>query len=386
MKIIWPLSFNFLYFACLAFFMPFAVLYYQSQGLNSAEIGILVGITPLINLIAAPLWTGLADATRKHRLFMGITTLVGAILLVLIPFFNAFIPILLLIFLLNIFFAPVAAFADSASMFMLADKKEMYGRIRLGGTIGYGVAAIIAGALVQNYGLKFAFWGGGFLFFIGFLVSQQLSYRPSQDVGVAKETVTPQNNIRNFLTNPRWVLFLILALFMGLAMSAMNNYLFSYMKDLGAKENIMGLALTVGTLSEIPVLFWGNRLIKKLKPRGLLTLGMVVTGVRLLALSAVYTPEFVLIIQLINGLTLSATWIASVSYADENAPVGMGSTAQGLLGAAVFGFGSASGGFLGSFLLEKLGAHGMFFAIGMLVLMVVLVVELVEKRIPAQVS
>ena len=154
MKKTWPFTLNFLLFAGMAFIGPFIVLYYQSLGFTGTQIGLLTGLTPLVTLIATPFWTGLADATRRHRLIMSVSLLVGTLAIFSFPFLSTFIPIILLAILLNTFFAPVSSFADSATMFMLADRKELYGRIRLGGTIGYGVAAAIAGSLVQKYGLK----------------------------------------------------------------------------------------------------------------------------------------------------------------------------------------------------------------------------------------
>jgi len=62
-----------------------------------------------------------------------------------------------MIILFNIFISPVASLADSATMTMLGEERAMYGRVRLGGTIGFGLFAPIAGALVENYGLKIGF-------------------------------------------------------------------------------------------------------------------------------------------------------------------------------------------------------------------------------------
>jgi len=230
MRKIWPFTFNFLLFAGIASVSPFIVLYYQGLGFAGTQIGLLTGVTPLITFFSAPLWTGLADATRRHRLMMSLAILAGVITILVFPLLNAFVPVLLIAILLNTFIAPIPPFADSATMFMLADEKEMYGRIRLGGTIGYGMAAPIAGVLVQNHGLKLAFWGCAALFLLGFIVSQKLVH------GQLKADDPGGGSVRTLLTNPRWPLFLTVAFAGGIALAALNNYFFPYMKELGANE------------------------------------------------------------------------------------------------------------------------------------------------------
>lgn len=378
MRKIWPFIFSFLLFAAIASVSPFIVLYYQGLGFTGTQIGLLTGITPLITIFSAPLWAGLADATRQHRLMMSLAILVAVITLFAYPLLNSFVPVLLIAILLNIFVSPVMPFADSATMFMLADEKEMYGRIRLGGTIGYGLAAPAAGVLVQKYGIRSAFWGCATLFLLGLIVSQKLVY------GQLKADNPARGRVRTLLTNPRWLLFLMVAFAGGAALAAFNNYIFPYMKELGANESTMGLALTVGTISEIPALFFGNRLIKRLKSYGLLMLSMVVTGLRMLLFAASGTPSLVLFIQLLNGLSFSAMWMAGVSYADENAPAGMNTTAQGLFSAMVSGFGMAVGGFIGGPLLENVGGRGLYLFFGVAVLAIVAIVTLIQRRLPAE--
>jgi PPP family 3-phenylpropionic acid transporter len=378
MRKLWPFTFNFLLFAASAFVSPFMVLYYQGLGFTGTQIGLLTGITPLITFCSVPLWTGLADATRRHRLLMSLAILLGVITLFVFPLLHAFVPVLLIAVLLYLFVAPVTAFADSATMFMLADEKEMYGRIRLGGTIGYGLASLIAGVFVQNYGLRLAFWGCATLFLLGFIVSQKLVYGQSQADSPAR------GRVRTLLTNPRWILFLTVAFAGGLGLAAFNSYLFPYMKELGASESTMGLALMVGTITEIPALFFANRLMRQLKSYGLLMLSMVVSGLRMLLFAASGTPSLVLLIQLVNGLTFPTMWVAGVSYADENAPAGMSTTAQGLFSAMVFGFGAAVGGFTAGPLLESMGGRGLYFVFGSAVLVTVAIVALIHRRLPAE--
>jgi PPP family 3-phenylpropionic acid transporter len=374
----WPFSFNFLFFAGSATVSPFVLLYYQGLGFSGAQIGILAGVGPLITLASAPLWTGLADATHRHRACMSVAILGGVAAIVAFPFLDSFAEILPVAMLLSFFFAPIAAFADSAAMHMLAEERAQYGRIRLGGSLGYGLAAPVAGALVQRHGLSAAFWGSAVLFALGLLISQKLIHAGT------KSQARAGGGIRPFLGDPRWPPFLALSLAAGLALSALNTFFFPYMKELGAGESTMGLALTIGVISEIPVFFYGDRLIRLLKPYGLLLAAMASTGLRLLFFAAATTPGAVLGIQLINGLTFPAAWMAGVAYADENAPKGMKALAQGIFGATVMGLGMAAGGFVGGPLLEALGGRGLYLVFGAGILGVVGAVVLVQRFLPAR--
>jgi MFS transporter, PPP family, 3-phenylpropionic acid transporter len=376
MKKIWPFSFYFLYFAAFSALMPFFVLFYQRLGFSGPQIGLLTGIPPLITLVAAPFWTGVADARRWHKLVMGVGMSVAILSIFLLPSFTSFVIIFMLIIVFNVFASPIASLADSATMNMLGEERAMYGRIRMGGTIGWGLFAPIAGALVQNYGLKLAFWSYSAIMLINLFVSQRFVHS-SHEEGPARPS-----GIRVLLTNRRWINFLFIAFLGGLGTFAVNAYLFPYMAELGARETTMGFALTISTLTEMPIFFFGDRLVKRFTNYGLLILALVMVAIRSLLLSAVSTPLMVLALQAFGGTIFPAMWLAGVSYADQNAPAGLKSSAQGLFGAMCFGFGSAVGGFLGGLLLESVGGRGMFLIFGIIVLVGLAIAEGIRRFFP----
>jgi PPP family 3-phenylpropionic acid transporter len=378
MKKVPAFTFYFLYYAALAHLMPFIVLYYQHLGFNGAQIGLLAGMSPLITLVGAPLWTGVADATRRHRLVMSLAIAIAIALALVFPSLKTLSPVILLVALVSFFGAPITSLSDSATLSMLAGEKEMYGRVRLGGTIGWGLAAPIAGRLVETHGLKLAFWGYAALMFLALIISQRFVF------GQSSEDASIQGGVRTLMSNRRWMFFLALAFVGGIGFASINNYLFPYLQELKASETTMGIALTLSTLSELPVLFFADRLLRRLQAHGLLVLAMTITGVRLLLYAILSFPAGVLVFQLLNGLTFPAVWVAGVSYADENAPAGMSATAQGLFGAMVFGFGAAAGGFIGGLLLESIGGQGMYFVFGVMVLVSVAIITLFERRLPVE--
>ncbi len=378
-KFVWPFSFYFLIFAGVAAHGPYRVLYYQSLSFTGAQIGLLVGITPLITMVSLPLITSLADRTNRHSMVMNISLLIVIAGLIILPYLTDFTPIFGVAIVFAIFFSPVLSLANSASMFMLGDQKELYGRVRLGGTIGFSIVAAIAGVLVENQGLKIAFWSGALIFFITFLVSQKLVHAEE-----TSDQTANKGQVADLLKNPHFLLFLLIGLSGGISFATLNTYFFPYMQELGAGEAVMGLALTIGTIVEMPVLFFVNRFITRFKAYPLLIFALAMTGLRFLLLGIAPNPTFVLFVQLLNGLNYPLLTVAAVTYADEQAPVGYRATAQGWFNAATGGFGGAIGGFIGGLMMESIGGKGMYLIFFGFVILVLIVVSLIKRSLPPE--
>jgi PPP family 3-phenylpropionic acid transporter len=292
------------------------------------------------------------------------------------PFVKTMIVALVLVFFFSFMIAPINSLADTATISMLGNEKHMYGRVRMGGTIGWGVAAPIAGVVIGRYGLTWAFWSYAALMFIGFIVSQKFVFNP------VKQETSYKNGLRALLSNKRFVLFLFTAFVCGMAFMSINSYLFAYMEQLGISKTLMGIALGIATLSELPLLFFSNQLLARFKPHGLLVIAMIATMTRLFLYAIFDSAVGILVFQLINGLTFSALWVAGVSYANENAPVGLSATAQGVFGAMLSGFGSAGGGFLSALLFEKVGGAQMYAIFGALMFVTLIVYLFLERSLP----
>ena len=378
-KALVPFGIYFLILAGVAANSPYRVLYYQSLDFTGAQIGLLTGIAPLITLFSVPLLTGFADRTQRHRFVMSMALIGVVAILIAYPLVVSFLPLFLLVILSTVFFSVLNPLLNSASMYMLGEKKELYGRIRLGGTLGFSLTAVVAGYFVESHGLKFAFWGGAGILLFALLLSQKLEHGAEE----SKKT-TDWRNMLELLKKPHFQLFLLISLSGGISFATLNAYLFPYMKTLGAGESLMGIALTVGTLIEIPVLFFSDRFVKRFKAYHLLLFSLAMTGLRFLLLVVAPSSSFVLAVQLLNGFNYPLLTVAGVTYADEYAPEGFRATAQGLFIASYAGIGSAIGGFAGGLFFESLGAKGMYLAFCIFVSVVLVVVSLIHRNLPAE--
>jgi PPP family 3-phenylpropionic acid transporter len=195
----------------------------------------------------------------------------------------------------------------------------------------------------------------------------------------APQQVSVWRGMGELLRNRQWVFFLLLGLVAGVGFASVNSYLFAYMEELNMGATLAGLALTISTVSELPIMLFANRFLARFGARGILSVALAATGIRLLLYAAFTAPAALLLFQLVNGLTFPLFWIAGVAYASARAPKGMEASAQGLFGAAVTGIGAAIGNLLSGILIASLGGRAMYAIFGVALLVGLLILAGLER-------
>lgn len=349
-----PKASYFFYFGASSCLMPFIALYYAQNGLSASQIGLLAGLLPLVTLVSAPLWSGLADVTGRHRALL-LLALGGSVAAVLGLSQTGSLAGLILLVMLNAFsLAPVIPLIDNTVLAMLGERRSLYGQQRLWGAVGWGVVAPLAGRLIDSLGMAAAFGGYALLMFGCLLVVAGLP------VGRTRIGGSYWHGMAELLGNWQWGVFLASIFIGGLALSIEMSFLFLYMDRLGASKTLMGIALAVSTISELPVWFFANRLIERLGTRKVLVISLLACAVQGFGYALMGDPLAALPIQLLHGLAFSASWAAGVAYSAEIAPPGLGATAQGVFSGVSFGLRAALGAFLGGVLFDHIGPAAAF--------------------------
>lgn len=349
-----------LYYGALACLVPYMTLYYQQKGLNGFQIGIMASIIPLVTLASSPFWSGIGDATHRHRavLLLTIAGLWSSVLLLYLV--SGFPAMLTAVVLYAVFIGPIAPLVDNAVMALLGERRAEYGRVRVWGAFGWGGAALILGPMLQRAGLAWAFYG--FLFFMA------LCFVAASRLPMAASTVRTayRAGLGRLLKNGRFLLLLFVSLIYGLSLGTLLSYQFLFLSELGASRTLMSLTLTAATLSEVPFWFLSGPLIARFGPNKLIAFGLLMGVVRLFALALIGAPWLALPISLLHGPSFAVLWAAGVADADSAAPAGLGATAQGLFAGAMNGLGSALGGFFGGLAWEAIGFEQLFAVMGWL--------------------
>jgi PPP family 3-phenylpropionic acid transporter len=359
-------AFYLFFFAAHAAIVPYLTLYFQQLGLSGSQIGLLAGIPPILSLVSAPFWTGLADASGRHRLVLGLGLFGTAASTVLITQAGRLTWLVPAIISYAFFSALVIPMGDSSTLHMLGEQKSRYGKIRLWGSVGWGIASPLVGRLIDGYGLVASFTVASALYLVVMLVSLGMSHARS------RLKASFWRGVRQVLADRRWYSFLALAAVGGMCMSVVNSYLLLFMDSLGASKTLMGWVMVVATLSEIPVLFYVNRWLKRWGARRLMAVSIAAYALRGWLVSLAQTPEMLLPIQLLHGATFALLIGAGVSLADEMSPQGLSATGQGLFSAALAGIGLTTGAVLGGWLYDQVGAPDTFLLTSLIALGVLL--------------
>jgi PPP family 3-phenylpropionic acid transporter len=289
----------------------------------------------------------------------------------------------------------------------------LYGRVRVGGTLGYVAMGALVGALVQRTSLQFSFWTGVALLLVLLVSAQRLSFGAAPPgaaagprgaarsgaarsgaarsgaarSGAARSGAARSGSVRTLLADRRWWPFLVLVFAGGLSLTLTTTYILAYMQELGADAAGMGLALTMGAVMEVPMMLIGHRLLARYPAYSLFMLAIALTGLRLLLYTLAHSPTTVIWLQLANGLTYPLAWLSGVTYAHDHAPPGLSATAQGLFGAVFSGFGAAVGNFAGGPLFGRFGGHVTYLIFGSTILAIAagmwLLQRLTASRNPA---
>ncbi|QYK50826.1 MAG: MFS transporter [Anaerolineales bacterium] len=383
----------FFIFAAWACITPFFVLYLQSLGFSGAQIGILTGIGPLIGLAAKPFWAGYADATNRHRLVLYLSVGAAVVLNAIFPFLRSFTLILGVQILMAMLSSHTLPLLDSATIHMMGSNRDRYGSVRLWGTVAWGIVSALAGFALDRLGLASMFWIFCGLMSVNLFLLRSLEFEENPERG------TYFAQVGRLLREPQWLLFLGTVLVAGIGSTA-HDYLPLLIQALPGVSNwlpfavsgvaLVGIAITISTISETPIMAASHWFLRSLGSRGALYLSMLAMAVRCFIYSNTATPDQALLIQLMHGLTYPLMWVAGIKFVAEMAPRGLSSTAQGLFSAMFMGIGTALGYYLCGWLIDEVGVFAMFSTIGWVVSVCLLLSVLLSlllsrsKRQPAK--
>lgn len=357
----------FIYWAGMAATYPYISLYYESKGLLGAQIGQLNSIRSFIIFFSSILFAFLSDVSKRHKLVLRLCILGMIAALLLFPgaaSFTAFIPVVLM---LSIFNAPVNPILDETTLSALDDPHD-YGKLRVGGSYGWGVVVLATGFLIERLSI-----GLGAIFYIQVLFMLLLFLltfiMPEARAAAGGDHQRPTlQDLWLLMRQPGILMVVVFTLIWGMGESGVGNFLFLHIKYLGGSSALMGIAMTSALIGEIAVFSFTNQLQARLGAKRMMVLSFFIQFVWFSGLSLIRNPQAIPFFQFFGGASFGMMQTGSVAYVDACSPKNLGTTAQAIRGGVMLGLGIGLGSIINGFIYEKFGSVALFRSTSLLAL------------------
>lgn len=352
----WRLSgYYFFYFAFIGAFSPYFGLYLQSLSFSAWDIGLLMSQMQLMRLFGPNLWGWLADRFGRRLVIIRLAGAVG------LAGFSAFfwldrLPgMLLAMAVLAFFWSAALPLVETLTFDHLRDDCARYSRIRLWGSVGFVVAVMATGALldiVPPVGVLWVCWG----ILLGILC-YALTLPEAPPVAHAREDVP----IGDILRQTRVKALMAACFAMSAAHGAFYVFYSIHLDAHGYTKTEVGLLWSLGVMAEIVVFILMARLAKRFSQRLILIACFVAAVLRFLLMGwGVESASVMIFVQLLHGLTFGAYHASAIAAVNLWFPGKTQGRGQALYSSLSFGAGGLLGALVSGRTWDALGSGWTF--------------------------
>lgn len=336
-------------------------------GFQGWGLALIYNALPLMTLFA-PITAGqLADRIMPAQRALTLFHLLGGIALFALAKQTELIPMMVLMLVYALFYAPTLALTNSVAMQHLRNPQVEFGAIRVWGTLGWIAANYILTLVRIGFGSEswgmidvFALAGG-----ISILMAIVCGFLPNTPP--AKERVEPLAFVRAFVLfkNRNYLTFFIIALIVATELALYYLLTFPFLEVAGSGVGITSKNLSSWmTIAQIAEIFTITLLLPVLLPkwgvRKVMLLGIVAWPLRYLVFALTWatyeqTPAMVglsIASLALHGFCYVFFFVVAFIYTDMVAPRDIRSSAQALINVAILGIGMLVGGFFAGWLKD----------------------------------
>ncbi len=267
-------GFYLFWFAGLGFIAPFLTLYYLSIGLTGTEIGLIGTLSGLVTLLAAPLWTA-RYARLKHpaRIFRRVVAIYAAGTWGLLAGAN-FLGLAALGAARALVGAGISPIMDGMALTVTRALGVGWGGVRLFGSLGWVIFVLLAGVLVEWFGLPASLIGSGALTLIS--AALLIAITPAAFTARTAQPPALRDVLLQFRATPRLLGTAVMIGLIALGAGGAYQYEGALLRDLGATDFTIGVAGMLSAVVEIPFMGILDRLMRRVSAYRLLIAGMLI--------------------------------------------------------------------------------------------------------------
>lgn len=347
-------SLQFASYATVALVTTYFPLYFYSLGFSKLQIGAIYSVGPLLSIVSNLLVGIVSDKTKSLRRMISLLYLGQILALALLLPQKEFGIMSAVMALFYLFQTPIISMLDSLTLLAANQLNRSFPSIRVFGSLGYAVCAVIFGNALKVYGSDWTI-----VLALGTVMVSLVISLFSADY---------QSSVRKFefgglwavLRRPETLGFFTVILVVSVAHRTNDGFFAVAMRDLGAADSVIGIASLVSSVSEIPVFFLLARFGHRFHELSLLAIASLMYVVRLTLMSSVTEPWGIVAVQALHSVTFGIFYITALRCLQAMIPDEYRSSGQAMFSVVWSGAAGLLAGTLGGWLYDAFGLAVLF--------------------------
>lgn len=348
--------FYFVYFIMtgMSTFLP---KFYGEIGMTNAQIGVLGSIPTIVALAITPLLGTLTDRIPKKRYLLTVLLILMACTCFVIPYSTGFLMLLAAVSGYSVFGNNILPLMNTISLEYTSQIGKPFGPIRLLGTLGYQLGALLVGIILSN-SLQSLYPMMGVVILLSctatFIMPDVKGHQhKSEKVPLTK------------LFADRHLRMLYIMIFFATISSQFYQAFYSkHLGDLGMSNATTSWITLLAVILELPFLYFGDRLYRKTNIWNWMLIGMFFNGVRWIGLALSKTALMNILFQLPGVTILACFEFFPALYLNKHVSAELSGGAQSMLALVSFGAAKIVGSLIGGQICQYTGIPAMFAFLG----------------------
>ena len=348
----WRLSAFYLsYFAILGAMVPYWTVFLRGRGMSALEIGQLMAVGTLTRILApwASAWVG----DRMPRRIVVVRLAAALMTLIFCGMFVArgFWQVALVTAAFGFFWNAALPQFEIVTLRHLGGAGNLYGRIRLWGSVGFIGVVLGGGWLLERAGLDMLL-----LVLLATMAGTLISSLLVPDRPGAP-AVQAKASLRGALRNPAALGFLAAAFLMQASHGPYYGFFSILLEDQGYTRSMVGALWALGVVAEVGVFLALARLLPRIGAARVFMASLLLAAVRWLLIGhGAGSLAWLLPAQILHAATFGAFHVAALAQVQRFFPAALQGRGQALYSGLCMGGGGALGGVVSGFLWDSAGA------------------------------
>jgi len=347
----WRLSgFYFFHFAFIGAFAPYWSLYLKSLSFNALQIGVLMSLLHVTRIFAPTAWGYLADHTGKRMLIVQLAAITGLVSYCGVFFGESFLWMFAVMMLMSFFWSASLPLIEATTLSHLGKSTARYGSIRSWGSLGFVLAVIGIGYLLDATEIALLLW-----VVLGFKLGIVIFSWRIPEAEIASHS-TDALSVQQIFKQPGVLAFFSACLLMAFAHGPYYTFYSIYLVDYGYSKGAIGWLWAIGVICEIGVFFLMPRVMHRFSLKQILAFSFTCAVARFLMIGwGVEWPTVMLMAQILHAATYGAHHVAAMMAVHNFFRGRHQAKGQAFYTSFTFGVGGTLGGVFSGYAWEWLG-------------------------------